>query len=180
MKITLVRHTTPDVPKGIFYGNTDVGLKQSFEEEATMVKSALSTGNYEAVFCSPRSRCIRLAEFCGFKNSRIDDDLAEMDFGQWEMKRFSDITDQKLEEYFEDWRNTAPPGGESFVEHGDRVRRFINRCFDEGLDSILIFTHGGTIIHFKILSGLIDDLRPFDHIPDFGGIVEIEIENRMT
>lgn len=177
MKVTLIRHTTPDVPKGIFYGKTDVGVISSFEEEATMVKSSLSHKCFDSVFSSPRSRCLKLARFCGYPHAIIDEDLAEMDFGEWEMKRFDEITDKNLEDYFKDWKNTVPPGGESFMNHSHRVKRFINSCFEKGLESILVFTHGGTIMHFKILSGMINDSRPFDHIPLFGGIVEIEINH---
>ena len=37
MKLTLIRHTTPDVPKGTIYGKTDVLLKSTFEAEAEIV-----------------------------------------------------------------------------------------------------------------------------------------------
>ena len=34
MEVILIRHTSVDVPVGICYGQTDVPLKESFEEEA--------------------------------------------------------------------------------------------------------------------------------------------------
>lgn len=180
MKLTLVRHTAPDVSKGVFYGKTDVDLKPTFEIEAETVKSNLKEKSFDKVFSSPRSRCLRLAKYCGFPDPVISEDVAEMDFGNWEMMHFNDITDDSLYEYFEDWKNTIPPGGESFVQHGERVKRFINSCLEQDLDSILVFTHGGTILHAMILLGVIDDSRPFDHTPDYCSIIELEINNFLS
>ena len=41
MKVYIVRHTSVDVPFGTCYGQTDVPLKSSFEEEARAVKSEI-------------------------------------------------------------------------------------------------------------------------------------------
>ena len=38
MEIYLIRHTSVDVPAGYAYGQTDVPLKPTFEEEAEEVK----------------------------------------------------------------------------------------------------------------------------------------------
>ena len=42
MEIYLIRHTSVDVPAGYAYGQTDVPLKPTFEEEAEEVKKGLS------------------------------------------------------------------------------------------------------------------------------------------
>ena len=41
MEIYLVRHTSVDVPAGYAYGQTDVPLRPSFEDEAEAVKKTL-------------------------------------------------------------------------------------------------------------------------------------------
>ena len=41
MKIYLVRHTRVDMPAGICYGNSDVALAETFEEEARKVREQL-------------------------------------------------------------------------------------------------------------------------------------------
>ena len=41
MKIVLVRHTSVALPKEVCYGYTDVPLKETFEEEATVVERNL-------------------------------------------------------------------------------------------------------------------------------------------
>ena len=57
MRVTLVRHTTVDVPRMICYGQTDVPLKESFEEEAKVVRGKINPKTYDHVYCSPLSRC---------------------------------------------------------------------------------------------------------------------------
>ena len=42
MEIYLVRHTSVDIPAGYAYGQTDVPLRPSFEDEAEAVKKNLS------------------------------------------------------------------------------------------------------------------------------------------
>ena len=48
MEIYLVRHTSVDIPAGYAYGQTDVPLRPSFEDEAEAVKK-----NLHAVPASP-------------------------------------------------------------------------------------------------------------------------------
>lgn len=150
-------------------------LKSTFEAEAEIVRMNIGDNKFDRVFTSPLTRCRRLAEFCGFGYADVDDNLAEMDFGDWEMKSYAEIEEHQLEEYFNDWRHKVTPGGESFEDHQRRVRVFINECIRDGYKSVLCFTHGGTILHAMILAGSIDDERPFDHIPAFGSMVNIEV-----
>ena len=84
MKIVLVRHTSVALPKEVCYGYTDVPLKETFEEEATVVGRNLEAMGiaFDAVFCSPLSRCRKLAAFCGY--SAVDDSrLMELNFGDF-------------------------------------------------------------------------------------------------
>ena len=46
MEIYLIRHTSVDVPAGYAYGQTDVPLKPTFEEEAEEVKKGLDKSPY--------------------------------------------------------------------------------------------------------------------------------------
>ena len=45
MKVYLVRHTSVDVAPGTCYGQTDVPLRASFQEEAEACKKACGYGN---------------------------------------------------------------------------------------------------------------------------------------
>ena len=63
MEIYLVRHTSVDIPAGYAYGQTDVPLRPSFEDEAEAVKKNLSGHTFDKVWSSPLTRCPRLAAY---------------------------------------------------------------------------------------------------------------------
>ena len=50
MEIYLVRHTSVDIPAGYAYGQTDVPLRPSFEDEAEAVKKNLSGHTFDKVW----------------------------------------------------------------------------------------------------------------------------------
>lgn len=60
MKIYLVRHTAVDIPGVMCYGQTDVPLKETFEEEAQIVKTEVDKLSPDIVYSSPLSRCTKL------------------------------------------------------------------------------------------------------------------------
>lgn len=41
MEVILIRHTSVDVPPGVCYGQTDVPLKPTFEQEAAITQENL-------------------------------------------------------------------------------------------------------------------------------------------
>lgn len=175
MNLTLIRHTAVDVPKGVCYGQTDVPLAPTFEAEARQVRDLIDGSEFDMVFTSPLSRCVRLASACGYPDARRDARLMEMDFGEWEMKRWDEITDPRLQEWYDDYFNVAATGGESFVSQGRRVASFIATLRESGYRRVAIFTHGGTIIQFLLNLGLITPETTFDHQPPYGGIVEVSL-----
>ena len=86
MIVYLIRHTSVAVPKGSAYGFTDVPLNPTFETEAAVTRSQLSGLHFDEVFCSPLTRCVKLAAFCGYPQAIRDERLKELNFGDWEMK----------------------------------------------------------------------------------------------
>ena len=97
MKVYLIRHTSVDVPAGTCYGQTDVPLRDSFEEEADAVFNRIEGMKFDKVYTSPLSRCLRLASYCGYTDAKRDHRLKEIDFGKWEMQKFSEIKDARIE-----------------------------------------------------------------------------------
>ena len=85
MEIYLVRHTSVDVPAGYAYGQTDVPLRSSFEDEAEVVKKNLSGHTFDKVWSSPLTRCVRLANYCGYPNAEKEDRIKEISFGEWNL-----------------------------------------------------------------------------------------------
>lgn len=174
MKLTFVRHTSVDVEPGICYGQSDVELRPTFPEEAAKVRENLRGRKFDAVFTSPLSRCVRLAERCGYRDAVRDNRLKELNFGEWEMKRFDEITDTRLQEWYEDYFNVRPTGGESFADQQVRLRNFIDSLRGKGYDSVLIFAHGGILLQAMLLAGKITLEEAFEHQPPYGGIIELE------
>ncbi len=177
MKLTLVRHTKVDVEPGICYGQTDVKPAQSFTSEAESVKIKLTRLHFDITFTSPLSRCTMLADYCGHKDAIRDNRLKEMNFGEWEMKRYDSITDPRLREWYADYINVRPTGGESFMEQQLRVMDFYKSLRNSDYESALIFTHAGVMMHTLLLSGLASIDNVFSIQPKYGEIIEIELSS---
>lgn len=171
MKVYLIRHTAVDV-SGICYGQTDVSLKDSFEQEAAIVKDNLENIKPDAVFSSPLSRCRRLANFCGFPEPVFDDRLKELHFGDWEGQEWDKID---MSVWETDWINPPAPNGESFVNMYDRVSAFFNELKEENNNTVFVFTHGGVISCARVYFQHADINKTFELMPKYGEIVEFSL-----
>lgn len=176
MKLVFIRHTSVNVPKGVCYGSTDVELASSFPQEAQMVKDKLRTYQFDKTYCSPLSRCVNLAEFCGYPDAVRDNRLKEMNFGAWEMQAYDTITDPKLQEWFDDYINVRPPEGESVIDQRKRLENFIEELKGCNEESVIgIFTHGGILINALVAYGNKTYDEVYNDIPPYGSIIEIEV-----
>ena len=175
MQLYLIRHTSVDVPKGTCYGQTDVPLAATFECEAQKVKESLDGIAFDATYCSPLSRCRRLAEYCGHGDAQIDDRLMEINFGEWEMRLFDDIKGAAIEEWYADYIHTRVPGGESFMDQQMRTKAFLDDIKDKGHERVAVFTHGGIIMNAMLLCGMADYNNVFALQPQYGEIVRINL-----
>ncbi len=176
MQLVLTRHTSVAVPRGVCYGQTDVALAESFPEEASAVKESLKKFTFDQVYSSPLSRCVKLARFCGYENPIIDSRLIEMNFGEWEMKRYDEISDPRLQEWFDDYINVAATGGESVLDQRRRFLEFIEEIKELHSDKTVgLFTHGGILINALVALAGKSYSEMYNAIPPYGSIVEIEI-----
>ncbi len=172
MRVFLIRHTSVAVPKGICYGQTDVPLNSSFENEARIVKESLDGIQPVAVFSSPLSRCVRLAQFCGFGDAIRDNRLKELNFGDWEGMEWDNI-DMSI--WQTDWINPPVPNGESFMEMYRRVASFFDQLSSESYDTVVIFAHGGVISCARVYFRQTDISRAFELMPGYGEVVEFDL-----
>lgn len=176
MIVYLVRHTSVNVPKGITYGFSDVELNNTFEEEAAKTKAELENISFDEVFCSPLTRCRRLADYCGFKNPIIDNRLKEMNFGDWEMKSWDEIyADPLSKEWFRNWTDTRTPNGESLREQYQRVADFLSEKKAQHYNKICIFAHGGVLTCARVFAKEYPIEDAFKSIPQYGEVIKIEI-----
>ena len=143
MEIYVVRHTKVAVNKGICYGQTDVPLADSFQEELANLKNQLPT-DFDQVFSSPLSRCKTLA--ATFSSAILfDDRLKEMHFGDWEMKAWNDIPNEEIQPWYDDFVSTETPNGDSFESLYFRCASFFDELRKQNYKKVLIVTHGGII-----------------------------------
>jgi alpha-ribazole phosphatase len=148
MDIYLIRHTKTDTLKGLCYGQSDVALAKSFFEEAHLLQQKLpEIKSNSLVFSSPLIRCVKLAErFCA--NVITDARLLELDFGDWEGRRFDDIDVAVLQRWTENFVHVSPPSGESFIDLCRRAGAFwqdVVYGMNSASDPIFIITHAGVI-----------------------------------
>src|SRR5581483_10134224 len=109
MEIYLIRHTTPHIEKGICYGQSDIPLADSFQQELDKLLQFLPE-KVDVVYSSPLLRCRQLAQHIySEKEIILDDKLMEMNFGDWELKKWNNIDQQKLNEWMVDFVNVKVP-----------------------------------------------------------------------
>lgn len=150
-EIYLIRHTTPDIAKGVCYGRTDIGSTPSLAEEAEVIRQALPNPRHIlSVFSSPLQRCSGLARLL-FPTHPIQyiDELMEIDCGRWEMKHWDELPPAELDPWMEDFVHVRIPGGESYLDLHERVTGFFTRISDmtahETSGAVMLITHGGPI-----------------------------------
>ncbi|WP_431212281.1 alpha-ribazole phosphatase family protein [Puia sp. P3] len=151
--IYLIRHTTPAVAKGVCYGQTDLDVTESFEQEAATIGLHLPEG-IDLVYSSPLQRCARLASrlFPGQPLS-LENDLMEVYCGEWEMRHWDELPKHEIEPWMADFVNVRIPGGESYLDLQDRVGRCWSVITGQAPDRrIAVVAHGGVIR--SILAGI--------------------------
>ncbi len=175
MEVTLIRHTAVDVLPGTCYGQTDVPLKDTFLEEARTVAENLRDNVFEAVYCSPLGRCVKLAEFCGFADAIRDERLMELNFGRWEMQRWDSLSGQQLLRWYEQWLDTPTEGGESFMDQYRRVSSFFDDLRRLPYRQVAVFTHGGVIGCTRVYTGEITFDEVFATMLPYGAVKRITL-----
>ena len=142
----LIRHTAPAIAPGICYGQLDMDLADSFDEEAERVLNWLPP--VQLILTSPLLRARRLAtqlasaQHCEL---RCDARLMEMHFGVWEGRAWELIPRDEIDAWAADVPGYAPPGGESALQLMQRVQRFMldTACLPQ--QRIALVAHGGSI-----------------------------------
>ena len=171
MGLILVRHTRPDVPADLCYGRLDVGLRNTFAEEASTVERALPI--VSRVVSSPLQRCRTLACFIARRRGLpmdVDDRLVEMDFGTWEGRSWSQLPKAELDAWSQDFMHARPHGGESVAMLKSRAARAL-ADWSERQESIAVVTHSGVIK--AACSGTGVEAQHFAVSVAFGGIMPL-------
>lgn len=163
------------MPTGTCYGQADVPVADTFEQEASATKSRLSGMTFDHVYTSPLSRAALLADFCGFPDAERDSRLKEMNMGKWEMQRWEDISDPHLQAWYADYLHLPTTGGESFQQLRQRVFSFLDELKQKPYKRVAVFAHGGVLVCAGLYGRLFEEENCFSHQVEYGGVEEIEI-----
>lgn len=172
-RIILVRHTSLDIQPGICYGQSDIDVGKNFINEATIIKKKLNAFQPSQIYTSPSQRCTKLAEFCGFHHAIRDQRLLELNFGDWENKKWDEIDDPNLSLWYENWIDTPTTNGESFKMQYERYSDFLSTLQKETNQTILAFTHSGILHCARIDQGIDTFENTFNHKFNYGEILII-------
>ena len=168
MQVFLIRHPRPLIEPGLCYGRLDVDCEDP-QPIAARLKMRLPPDT--PIIASPLRRARRLAEALD-PQTRIDERLSEIDFGDWEGQPWNDIDRQALDRWAADVLHFVPPGGESVAGLQERVVDF---ACSLKIPRVVIVSHAGVMRalfgHWRGLAASEWTQLKFD----FASITEIEV-----
>lgn len=142
MEIYLIRHTAVDNPENLCYGFAEMPLRKEYQQDF----DSLHLGeDFDLVISSPAQRCCLLAEHFKLKYS-ADERLREMNFGNWELKKWTEIPEEEINPWYKDFIHVKASGGENLLEMQIRVLSFWNELIiKKDIEKVLIIAHAGVI-----------------------------------
>lgn len=181
MKVYLIRHTSVIFGRETCYGQKDVDVAGTFQEEAAVLKDKLrDIEPPDICYCSPLKRCTMLADEIYSGKPVIDPRLLEMDFGRWELQKWSEIGQEDMADWINDFVNVPAPGGESFSKLIERSISFWNDIIGHYYNSCLVISHSG-VIHALIAHVLgMPGEKSFSFNIDYGSITSVSVSRHRT
>lgn len=151
-KILLLRHgriqSVSDEKR--FIGQIDLPLSDVGKAQAAYWQSCLGTVSLGSVIASDLIRCQETARIIAGGECEIEtvSGLREIDLGQWEEKRVSEVKRRWPDAYRQrglDMAGFRPPAGESFLDLKKRVVPAFNAAVERSTSPVLIVTHAGVM-----------------------------------
>ncbi len=176
MEIFLVRHTKVAVEESICYGQHDVPLSNSFEKELITIREKLPISSETPILSSPLTRCLQLAKALNSANVKVDKRLLEINFGEFEMMEWEQIK-RTYNELFQDYVNSTPPGGESYMDLYKRVVKFYKELISNRLNVVILVTHAGVIRSILAYILKIPLEKAFSLQISYGGVSKVTIHS---
>ena len=172
MIVYFIRHTTPDIEKGICYGQSDIGLTSTFEDESDFLLSKIKDVEKHTVISSPLKRCLKLAYKISL-DAVTNPYLMELNFGDWELKPWNDIPQKEQDLWMTDFVKVPATNGESYQELYDRVLHFY-RSIEE--HNTIVITHAGVIRSILAHATKTKLENSFEFKIPYGTIVKLNME----
>ena len=129
-QLLLIRHGETEWAKDRRHtGRSDIGLNATGEAQARSLATRLPLDGVSAVWTSPLRRAVDTAQLAGLVVDRVDEDLAEWDYGAAEGRTTAEIRTEVPG--WDVWDNGViglGSGGETIKEVGQRVDAVIARA----------------------------------------------------
>ena len=148
MRLILVRHPKPLCEKGICYGRLDLECEPEALLEAVQKLAILAPASHT----SPARRARELATRLG-PQLIVDDRLQELDFGDWEGRRWQDLGREAIDAWHRGLPDSAPPNGETLTAMAERCASWL-KSLQPSESPILAITHAGPI---RIVRAILED-----------------------
>lgn len=186
LNIYLLRHgQTEQNLKGFYYGSLDIDITNKGIKQIEYIKDKVKDINFDKIYVSNMKRAMSSAGII-LKNKDVpcirDKRLNEMNLGIFEGKGYEDIQKEypvEFKKWSDDWKNYAPPQGESYVDFYERVKEFFQEILKHEDENILLVTHGGVIrsILTYVMGGNLDAFWKFGSKNGDLTLVKYEYEN---
>lgn len=163
-EIVFIRHSSLAVPRGICYGFSDIDVSNNFSTEAKWLKFNLTSFIPQLVVTSPLKRCLKLSKEVFNKPIKLEVNLKEVNYGNWEGKSWEDISVEGGNLWMYNNVNNCPPNGESFLQLKNRVSYVVDELIESKEDKIAVVCHGGVIRSAlsHLLNIPLENTRSFD------------------
>jgi alpha-ribazole phosphatase len=146
-RLWLVRHPPVAVESGICYGRSDVALAAPATATAATLRAELPAA--AKVLSSPLRRCAELAR--ALSDAVVfDSRLQEMDFGEWEMRRYDALPRVDIDLWTADVWGFRAPGGESAADMAARTWAAWEEWGATCDGDLVVVAHGGPL---RVLAG---------------------------
>jgi len=148
MNIYLINHPEVYNPNNTCFGQSELPLVENFTIDFTWFSENLAhlkDKDRTSYLSSPFRRCTKLANFLSNENYEVDKRLADLNFGNWELKEWQDINLTQLNKWREDFVNYKMPKGESLSDLFDRANNFYQEILLSKKENIILVTHASVI-----------------------------------
>jgi broad specificity phosphatase PhoE len=165
----LIRHEEPAIA-GVMLGQMDPALSLAGKTRAA---AALPEIQVEVAWTSPLRRARETAAFIRSRRLAEIPELREIHQGEWTGKTWAEIEDKDKDlaaRKLSDWLGIAAPGGETWADFLDRIRRAWS-VIRAGPKPAAVIGHLGVN---AALAHLIDDRNPLGFTQKYGEVISIE------
>lgn len=145
-RIYVVRHGETPL-KGTYTGSTDVSLSERGKKQVGKLSTLLSRYPVDICYSSPLKRCRQTFELLNLScELRVEEQLREIDFGNWEGKTFAQIYEadrDQVDTWCAQELSFTFPGGEGVADFIGRLTMFQEALLADPQQNILLICHGG-------------------------------------